>query len=105
METGVTTERLHRDHFPVEVYAPHLVDAPRAGRVFITNQRIQLWIDSAGVPKLAMDERVLEEVERDRGSLFGQIKVETVGGPVYVTKGRGCGCHSPLKALSPPVSW
>ena len=27
------------------------------------------------------------------------------GGTIYVNKGRGCGCHSPLKALDTPAPW
>jgi hypothetical protein len=99
-------EMLARDHFPVEIYAPHVSPVPHLGRVFITTERVIVWTrDADGRVSKLLEEPVLEPVERDRGTLRGQVSVQTAGGPIYVTRASGCGCGNPLKALAPPVCW
>jgi hypothetical protein len=102
----MTTEILARDCFPVETYAVHIAAAPiHPTRVFVTSERIQVWSEVDRQPVLLTEAKITEPVERDRGTLQGQIKVETELGPIFVTKGRGCGCGSSLRALSRPCDW
>jgi hypothetical protein len=100
-------EILYRDCFPVETYAAHVHGAPmHPTRVFVTSERVQVWKEVDRQPVLLAESKVTgTPVERDRGTLTGQLKVETVDGPVYVTKGRGCGCGSVLLALARPCDW
>lgn len=98
-------EVLHRDVHPAEVYVPHAWEAPRGHcRVFITDQHVFVWA-MLGRPALIFEAPITDPPEKDRGTLFGQITVTTAEGPVHVTKGQGCGCHSPLRALVPPANW
>lgn len=108
-----TAERLHLDVLSGEVYAPKLAEAPVRCRVFVTDRRVIAWtapVDEHGrygEPVLLLDERYDGEApDRNRGSFHGQLRFETANaGVVYLTRGSGCGCHSPLTALDPPVSW
>lgn len=100
-----TGERLCRDSFPVEVYAPDVRDAPFRARVFITDSRVFVWADPAGTPELVIEAGHSTSVDRNRGSFYGQVTLDTDVGKVHVTKAGGCGCGSTLKALSPPVGW
>lgn len=115
-------EQLVRDHHPVEVYAPDVRPAPIGGcRVFITEirddpvdrlpsgGRLIVWArdPDSGQPVKLLEEQVTRGLpDRNRGTLLGQLSMDTAGqGTVYITRGTGCGCHSPLKALSAPVDW
>lgn len=99
-------ERLLRDMHPVEVYAPHAMTAPVAARVFVTDERVQVWVDApSGRPAILLEAPTTSSIEAERGSLFGQVQIDTAEGPIHVTRGQGCGCHSPLKALMAPASW
>jgi hypothetical protein len=103
--TTATAELLHRDLFPVEAYVPHADPVPHLARAFITNQRIYVWVlDGERVHELVNEPIEGEPPSKATGSFFGQIKVDTEAGPVHLTKATGCGCGSPLRYLSPPVS-
>lgn len=101
------TETLHRDIYPAETFAPDVSEHPTHTRVFVTSSRVQVWRETAdGGPELMLDEAITGEVpQRDRSTQFGELRIETARGPVYVTQGRGCGCGSPLKALDAPGAW
>ena len=98
-------ELLRRDIHPGEIVLPDgrvLTDA----RVFITSHRLVAWTHDGRVQVAAdIELSVPNSVTGDRGTLSGSLEVQTVDGTVYVNKGRGCGCHSPLKGLSAPVGW
>ena len=96
---------LARDLHPVEAYVPHINGAPFPARVFVTTHRVQVWADQGGTPAVVYEANLTEPVERNRGTLTGQLHVRTPDGDVYVSRGTGCGCGSVLKALSPPVGW
>jgi len=97
---------LLRDHFPVEVFAPHVDPSPLGRcRAFITTDRIRVYSDRSGKVELVVDEKLEgERPERSRNTLFGQLHVQTEAGMVHLTAARGCGCGSALKALTPPVT-
>jgi hypothetical protein len=100
------TDRLVRDCWPVEVFAPELDPVPFLARVFVSEHHLWVWREGpTRTPLLVVDIEHAETIQRDRGSLFGQLRFATLAGPVHVTKTTGCGCSSPLKALSPPVAW
>lgn len=105
--TPGTIERMHRDVAVAEVFAPeHSPHPQREARVFVTNLRVQVWVRGPEGPVALVDEPLTgEPPERDRGTLAGQLSLETATGPVYVTRGRGCGCGSGLKELQAPASW
>ena len=104
---ALAAERLVRDVHPAEISLPDgrvLKDV----RVFITSHRMTAYHTADG-----RIERALEvELERpctvpaNRGTLQGSLEVRLAdGSTAWVNRGRGCGCHSPLKALGAPVSW
>jgi hypothetical protein len=113
MRTDTEAETLRRDIFPAEVYVPYLGRGPMLARVFVTDRRVIVWTAEPAAPLPGwkspvrlVDEPVVGDLPaRDRGSFFGQLRVDTASGPVHVTKAGGCGCGSPLKALSAPVGW
>jgi len=101
-------ERLVRDVHPAEVSLPdgRVLTGVRA---FITTSRMLVYRATAD----RRIERALEleladpcSVPASRNSLRGALEVRLAdGGTAWVNRGRGCGCHSPLKALAAPVSW
>jgi hypothetical protein len=100
--TTATDERLHRDIFPAEVFAPGLLEHPQKARVFVTTNRLVVMGEAGTV----IDEPITGEVpQRTRATLQGELRVETAKGTVYVTRGEGCGCKSSLKGVDPPVPW
>jgi len=99
-------ERLHRIVDVAEVFAEGMPAPLTKCRVFVTNRRIIVWAtDDENLPGIVLERQVTEEVERDRGSLFGQLHVQTPEGQVHVSRGRGCCNNSALAALTPPVTW
>jgi hypothetical protein len=99
-------ELLCRDIFPAELALYDRVVTEC--RVFVTTTRLLAWqVGTAGKIEVAADLDLAEaggvEMKRDTTQL--PLKVETTEGTVFVNKGRGCGCHSPLKALGAPVPW
>jgi hypothetical protein len=99
-------ERLRRDVFPAELLLPDGGVVTEA-RVFVTTHRLFAWTYAHAKVQVAADIELAEHdsVPGNRGTLQGSLAVETTQGTVYVNKGRGCGCHSPLRALAPPVGW
>jgi hypothetical protein len=97
-------ERLLRDVHPAEVYATGFT-APIEARVFVTTERVQIWVEHGR--EMAFTEYRLtgEPPEPRRDTLAGQLHLDTSGGTLHISRGRGCGCHSSLKALAPPVNW
>jgi hypothetical protein len=97
-------ELLRRDLFPMELsFSDGRV--VKEARVFITTYRLLAWTIENSTIQVVADIELTESVEANRGTLPGSLAVETTEGTVYVNKGRGCGCHSPLKGLSAPVPW
>ena len=82
---------LHRDIHPAETFAPDVHEHPVQSRVFVTADRVQVWRESeGGGPELMIDEPITGEVpQRDRSTQFGELRIDTARGPVYVTQGRG----------------
>lgn len=102
----VVADRLHRDLFPAEVTLDGVLLASQA-RVFITGTEVLVYE--------AKEDRSIVQVARldidqapmvARGvSFFGSVQLVTPVGPLSLNRARGCGCHSPLKAMDPPVAW
>jgi len=107
--TTETPERLHRDMFPIEAYVPHANPRPQTARAFITDRRIQVYVEDQAThaSQLLVDEPITGDVpeplrgQHDRGR--GQLTVQTPSGLVYLTPATGCGCGSSLRYLAPPV--
>lgn len=100
------TERLHRDVHPAEVTIGDRV--LRDLRVFVTSHRLLAFQAVAGKIEPLLELQVAEpcSVPRDRGSLHGALEVRLAdGSTAWVNRGQGCGCGSPLVALSAPVGW
>jgi hypothetical protein len=77
-----------------------------ACRVFVTSHRVIAFRSEGHI------ERVLDvelttpfSVEAARGTLQGALDVQTPEGVLWINRGGGCGCGSPLQALEPPVDW
>lgn len=105
--TEAAIERLHRDLHPAECSLPD-GRVLRDVRVFVTSSRLLAFQANAGKIEPLLD-LTLEQpcsVPRSRGSLVGALEVRLAdGGTVWVNRGSGCGCGSPLLALSAPVGW
>jgi hypothetical protein len=109
LEAAVEAERLIRDVHPAELLMPD-GSMLRDVRVFVTTRRLVAYratghgaIDVA----VELELQVPGTVPADRGTL-GQAALEcrlATGETVWINRGQGCGCGSPLKALAPPVSW
>lgn len=106
--TAVDAERLVRDVHPAELLMPDQT-LLRDVRVFITSRRLVAFAARAdGSIERAVDVELEQpcSVPASRASLTGSLEARTADGQtVWVNRGRGCGCHSPLKALAPPVPW
>ena len=76
-------------------------------RVFVTSHRLLAWAKGPERIGIVVDVELAqaESIEANRGTLSGSLQIETTDGTVYINKGRGCGCHSPLKALPAPCPW
>jgi hypothetical protein len=101
------TARLLRDLFPAEVELDGEVIA-RQARVFVTDSEVIVFVEGVA--------RSVREVHRFAlipGSFAasrvtnwtGSVPIETSEGKLYAHRERGCGCHSPLKAMTPPAGW
>lgn len=107
--SGFEGETLCRDIFPAELAMPD--QTVIAGvRVFITSRRLIAYGEQPGhgiLSEPVVDLLLVEpgSVAPNRGSLTGSLQCDTPTGRVWVNRGRGCGCHSPLKALGSPVPW
>ena len=78
-------------------------------RVFLTTERLQVWrADAHREMSLVLDLPVcFTEAKPSRNTLQQGERLEVFSdeATVVVNKGKGCGCHSPLKALGTPVAW
>jgi hypothetical protein len=75
-------------------------------RVFVTSARVVAWHENRGRLAIVLDEPHTSTVQPDRGTLRTTLDLQVADGVVWVNRGsRGCGCGSPLKAISPPVGW
>ena len=99
-------ELLRRDVWPGELLLPDGRSVTEA-RVFVTTHRLLAWTIEHSRIQVVADVELAEpySIAGNRGTLSGSLEVETTDGTAYVNKGGGCGCHSPLKALSAPVPW
>lgn len=98
---------LRRDVFPAEVVMPD-GRVFTAARVFVLEASIRVYVEDRariGRPgiELAVDEPLTdpELVPRSHSTLGRGERLECRidAGTIWVNRGRGCGCHSPLKAL------
>lgn len=95
------TERLHRDLFPVDIVLDDQVVATGA-RCFLTSSRALVYVEGGGMFTV----EISEPPEPSKAALTtGRLEVPTNLGPMWINKGRGCGCHSPLKIMPRPVEW
>jgi len=106
---------MRRDVHPAEVSLPD-GSIVTGARVFVTSHRLLAWkvTQERRGTELGKIEQVVNlriedpfSVVASRNTLLSTqtIEVETTEGTAYVNRGRGCGCHSPLKALAAPVPW
>lgn len=102
-------ELLVRDIHPAELALPDGT-VVRDVRVFVTTRRLLAFRASAHgqIERcLSVDVQVPGTVPANRGTL-GQAALEcrlADGDTVWINRGHGCGCGSPLKALASPVPW
>jgi hypothetical protein len=90
------------DVHPAELQMP---DGTRHERVraVLTHQRIRVWTEVGRTPQLLVDEAHDGVQLEARHPLIGRpIEIPTSAGVLSVTRMRGCGCGSSLKALRPP---
>lgn len=101
-------ESLRRDVHPAELTLPS-GQLERACRVFVTSSRIDAYRFVDGqIVQVFTAPLTGEPPSAVRGSLSrrsGPLVLDTPDGEVLVNRGHGCGCHSPLKALSQPAPW
>ena len=78
-------------------------------RAFLTTQRLIVWKLNASKEC----EKVIEmsvkftDVQASRSTLGAGERLEVFSdeATAIINRGRGCGCGSPLKALSTPIRW
>ncbi len=80
-----------------------------AARVFVLHDSIRVYVEALDGPgrgrkiELAVDEPLTEPdlVPASHSTLSRGERLEcrVQAGTIWVNRGRGCGCHSPLKAL------
>lgn len=101
-------EVLRREVHPAEVLMPD-GSMVRDCKVFITSHRMLVYERGEGRSiRLTHDLELSDpfSVPANKGTLDGgQLECATPDGTAWVNKARGCGCGSPLKALSSPVPW
>ena len=98
-------ERLRRDLFPCDVTLEGELYA-RGARVFITDTEALVYVANAdrSIPEPTRIE-IIAPPSVFRGPFVGRLELETEAGTMHLNRARGCGCHSPLKALAEPVAW
>jgi hypothetical protein len=102
-------ERMVRDVFPAEVV---FTDGTvlTGVRVFVTTERCMIWAldDKKELVNVHALYNTTTDAKPSRNTLQeGErvaIDVDNLQ-RLVVNKGRGCGCGSKLKALSPPINW
>jgi hypothetical protein len=75
-------------------------------RVFVTTLRVIAYQGREFIARV-LDVPLERPVEASRGTLplNGSLELHTAEGRLLLNREQGCGCHSPLKALSAPVPW
>jgi hypothetical protein len=97
-------ESLVRDIFPAEVVEPG-GQVFTGARVFVTTERFIVWRMVKGVRTKTIDLNLTEPIEKSTDILERPLEIMTLTRGFLVNQGRGCGCHSPLRALGPPAAW
>lgn len=102
-------EVLVRDVFPAEVLSAD-GELMTKVRVFVTSHRMIVWReDASGHLGICLEVKLAEpfSVEHCKAKLGHNenIEVSTLTKGFIINQGRGCGCHSKLKALGAPVPW
>lgn len=100
-------EVLRREVHPAQILLPDGQVVSQC-KVFVTSHRILVYEREGRSIHLAHDLELSEpfSVPADKGTLTaGQLECVTPDGTAWVSPDRGCGCGSPLKALSSPVPW
>lgn len=101
-------ERLLRDSHPADVVCGDKVLATGA-RVFVTTHRVMVYVadeSPGGGVRLAYEmgvEEPLPIAKRSQGR--GAIELNAHGHTMWINRGKGCGCRSPLKVMVPPFGW
>ena len=100
---------LVRDYHPVDVVSEGKVLATGA-RAFVTTTTLLVYqADEFRNVVLTHTLRLADgsAPRADRGTLrHGNLDLTLDDGTVvWVNRGQGCGCHSPLKIMERPVSW
>jgi hypothetical protein len=98
------SETMCRDIFPADVIEVGGAVYSNV-RVFITDQRMIVWRLKKGVREIALDVALSEPIAADRSVLDYTLEVTTLTRGFLVNQRKGCGCHSPLKALGAPAEW
>lgn len=107
--TTQEVELLRRDVHPAEVAMPDGT-VLKGARVFVTSRRLLAYrTHSDGSIYLAFEDEMAApcSVPASRATLgSGRLECRMADGQtVWVNRGAGCGCGSPLKALAPPAPW
>lgn len=78
-------------------------------RVFVTSHRVIAFAAGAQIERVFDAELAVPfSIPASRGSLSPAERLDaqlTDGSTVWINRGGGCGCASPLLALTPPVDW
>ena len=103
-------ERLVRDVHPADLLLPD-GSLLRDVRVFVTTRRLLAYQATADrkierAASFDVDQPVSVPASRNTLPVNGRLEVRLAdGATAWVNRGHGCGCHSPLRAMSGPVSW
>lgn len=91
------------DVHPAEVTLPDGTCHERV-RVVLTDRRLRVWAESSRQPTVVLDTAHDGVQLESRYPLIGRAMTwPTSAGDVVVTRMRGCGCRSALKAVQPPT--
>lgn len=105
---GFWEETMCRDIFPADIVGPDL-QVFTGVRAFATSHRLVVWGEQQGQPAPLLDIALSEpgSIPASRDTLYANQRLEcaTADGTFWVNRGRGCGCHSILKALGSIVPW
>ena len=110
MTDVASREVLLRDVHPAQVVMPD-GSIVRGARVFVTSRRALIYgVDLATREVLVVGDLAITEpgiIPPGKGTLgpSESLELRTPVGTAWLTRDRGCGCGSPLKALSAPVGW
>jgi hypothetical protein len=100
VDTVTPVTRLHL--LPAEVLLP---DGAFHGSclVRVTQAAVHVWAERAGRPELVYRSALTDPWDHvpRRVGVGVTLEVASAGGMVRVTRGRGCGCASPLRRFTP----